>query len=57
MTSEKNSLKERFDNAFYELLKAGDNLIKVGKKLNYAEKLILKNKRKQALLSEIVEAE
>ena len=55
MTSEKNSLKERFDNAFYELLKTGDNLIKVEKKLNYAKKLILKNKRKQALLSEIIE--
>lgn len=55
MTIEKNSLKERFDDAFNGLLKAGDNLIKVEKKINYAEKLILKNKRKQALLSEIVE--
>ena len=54
MTTEKNSLKERFDDAFNGLLKAGDNLIKVEKKLNYAKKLILKNKKKQALLSEIV---
>lgn len=32
MRNEKNSLKERFDNAFYGLLKAEDNLIKVEKK-------------------------
>lgn len=54
MTNKINSLKERFDDAFNGLLKAGDNLIKVEKELNYLEKLILKNKRKQALLSEIV---
>lgn len=54
MTNKINSLKERFDDAFNGLLKAGDNLIKVRKELNYAERLILKNKRKQILLSEII---
>ena len=48
------SLKERFDNAFYDLLEAGNSLTKVQKKLGEAEKLISKNKAKQEMIKELI---
>ena len=49
------ALKERFEEAFYGLLEAGNNLQKVQEKLNKAEILIKKNKAKQKLIEEIIE--
>lgn len=48
------SLKERFDKAFYDLLEAGNSLMKVQKKLDEAEKLISKNKAKQEMIKELI---
>ena len=47
-------LKERFDKAFYDLLEAGNSLMKVQKKLGEAEKLISKNKAKQEMIKELI---
>lgn len=49
-----NTLKERFEEAFYGLLEAGDNLNRISNKLNEAEKLIRKNKEKQEVIKEIL---
>ena len=49
------SLKERFDKAFYDLLEAGNSLMKVQKKLDEAEKLISKNKAQQEMIKELLE--
>lgn len=47
------SLKERFDEAFYGLLEAGNSLMKVQEKLSEAEKLISKNKARQEMIKEL----
>ena len=41
------SLKERFDKAFYNLLDAGNRLNEVAEQVKYADKLIQLNKVKQ----------
>lgn len=54
---EASTLKERFDEAFYGLLEAGNNLQKVSEKLDEVETLIKKNKAKQKLIKEVLEGE
>ena len=48
------TLKERFDEAFYGLLEAGNRLQKLSEKVEYAGKLIKLNKAKQGEIREIL---
>ena len=48
------SLKERFDRAFYGLLEAGNKLNKVAEKVDYAGKLIELNKAKQKQIERLI---
>ena len=49
------TLKERFDKAFYGLLEAGNKLNEVSQRLEYTHKLIKLNKMKQQQIKEILE--
>ena len=49
------SLKEKFDRAFYNLLDAGEKLDKVAEKLEYIGKLIKLNQAKQSQIKQILE--
>lgn len=51
------TLKDRFDKAFYGLLEAGNNLNEVSKKLSYANKLIAINNAKQKQIQQLLEFE
>lgn len=55
--SSTNTLKERFDKAFYGLLEAGNRLQEVSHKVEYAGKLIQLNKIKQKQIEQILEEE
>lgn len=48
------TLKERFDKAFYALLDAGERLQELCQKLEYAGKLIQLNKVKQKQVKELL---
>lgn len=48
------TLKEKFDKAFYRLLDAGNRLNEVSKHLEYAGKLIELNKAKQKKVQELL---
>ena len=57
MKTEVESLKERFDKAFYNLLDAGKRLDEVAKQVKYAGKLIELNKAKQNQIKQLLESE
>lgn len=48
------TLKDRFDEAFYGLLNAGDRLFTVSEKLETAKKQIIKNKVKQRMIEKLL---
>ena len=48
------TLKERFDEAFYNMLNAGDRLNELSQKVEYASKLIKLNKAKQKQIRELL---
>ena len=48
------TLKERFDEAFYALLDAGKRQQKLYQKIKYASKLIQRNKARQKQVEELL---
>ena len=50
------TLKEKFDKAFYRLLNAGNKLQKLSHKVEYAGNLIKLNKLKQREVKELLNA-
>lgn len=48
------TLKERFDEAFYGLLEAGNRLEELSQKVEYAGKLVELNKVKQQQVKELI---
>lgn len=48
------SLKERFDEAFYNLMRVGDELEKLSQTVNYAGNLIKLNKIKQNQIEQML---
>lgn len=48
------ALKERFDDAFYGLLNAGDKLNELSQQVEYAGKLIKLNQIKQKQIKELL---
>jgi len=51
------SLKERFDEAFYNLMRVGDKLEKLSQTVNYAGNLIKLNKIKQNQIEQILKGQ
>ena len=54
MMYDEESLKEKFDKAFYNLLNAGKRLDEVAEQVKYAGKLIELNKAKQNRVKELL---